>query len=116
MHSPPLPDAPLTSGGQASLDMYGKILEAIEVNDYDNFRKRAYISKTEKLLTLPSSYLKSLNPGKIDKVNRILVLYCTFICRESALCAPALFLFFFFFVSRPVSRVFSYFTLDHFLF
>ncbi|CAM9426669.1 unnamed protein product [Ascophyllum nodosum] len=51
---------------QASLDMYGKILNAIEANGYDNFRKRAYISKVEKLLTLPFSYLKSLNPGQID--------------------------------------------------
>nr|ATQ35993.1 phytoene synthetase [Desmarestia viridis] len=52
---------------QASLDMYGKILTAIEANNYDNFRKRAYISKTEKLLTLPFSYAKSINPGKIDR-------------------------------------------------
>nr|ATQ35992.1 phytoene synthetase [Ishige okamurae] len=51
---------------QASLDMYGKILEAIEANDYDNFRKRAYISKTEKLLTLPLSWWRSLNPGQVD--------------------------------------------------
>eukprot|EP00904_Undaria_pinnatifida_P014149 jgi/Undpi1/9865/HiC_scaffold_28.g12319.m1 len=51
---------------QASLDMYGKILTAIESNNFDNFRKRAYISKTEKLLTLPFSYLKSLNPGKVN--------------------------------------------------
>lgn len=49
--------------------MYGKILEAIEANDYDNFRKRAYISKTEKLLTLPLSYMRSLNPGKVDTVS-----------------------------------------------
>nr|ATQ35995.1 phytoene synthetase [Scytosiphon lomentaria] len=51
---------------QASLDMYGKILTAIEANGYDNFRKRAYISKTEKLLTLPFSYAKSLNPGQVN--------------------------------------------------
>nr|ATQ36000.1 phytoene synthetase [Sargassum vachellianum] len=51
---------------QASLDMYSKILEVIENNNYDNFRNRAYISKVEKLLTLPFSYLRSLNPGKID--------------------------------------------------
>eukprot|EP00752_Nemacystus_decipiens_P004259 g3890.t1 len=51
---------------QASLDMYGKILTAIESNGYDNFRKRAYISKTEKLLTLPFSYAKSLNPGEVN--------------------------------------------------
>ena len=55
---------------KASLDMYGKILTAIEANNYDNFRKRAYISKTEKLLTLPFSYAKSLNPGSINKVRR----------------------------------------------
>lgn len=54
---------------QASLDMYGKILTAIEANNYDNFRKRAYISKTEKLLTLPFSYAKSLNPGQINLVS-----------------------------------------------
>ncbi|CAN0440852.1 unnamed protein product, partial [Hapterophycus canaliculatus] len=46
--------------------MYGKILTAIEANGYDNFRKRAYISKTEKLLTLPFSYAKSLNPGAVN--------------------------------------------------
>ncbi|CAM9097843.1 unnamed protein product [Pylaiella littoralis] len=51
---------------QASLDMYGKILTAIEANNFDNFRKRAYISKTEKLLTLPFSYAKSLNPGQVN--------------------------------------------------
>lgn len=50
--------------------MYGKILTAIEANNFDNFRKRAYISKTEKLLTLPFSYAKSLNPGTVNKVRR----------------------------------------------
>lgn len=49
--------------------MYGKILTAIEANSYDNFRKRAYISKTEKLLTLPFSYAKSLNPGEVNTVS-----------------------------------------------
>ncbi|KAJ1628061.1 chloroplast phytoene synthase [Pavlovales sp. CCMP2436] len=43
---------------RASLDLYRKILERIESNGYDNFRKRAYVSKIEKFLTLPSSYLK----------------------------------------------------------
>jgi hypothetical protein len=47
---------------QASLDMYGQIMRKIEENNYDNFRKRAYVSKTEKLLTLPSSWLTSLKP------------------------------------------------------
>ena len=43
---------------QAAADMYGKILEKLEANDYDNFRKRAYVSKTEKFLTLPQSWMK----------------------------------------------------------
>lgn len=49
---------------RASMDLYRKILERIEANDYDNFRKRAYVSKFEKLLTLPSSYLKCLEADK----------------------------------------------------
>eukprot|EP00953_Heterococcus_sp_UTEX-ZZ885_P013677 7810-Heterococcus_DN1.PRE.5 len=47
---------------QASLDMYGRILTSIEENGYDNFRKRAYVSKTEKLFTLPQSWWKSMTP------------------------------------------------------
>ena len=53
--------------------MYGKILTAIEANNFDNFRKRAYISKTEKLLTLPFSYAKSLNPGDVNLVSATVV-------------------------------------------
>lgn len=49
--------------------MYGQILRAIEDNDYDNFRKRAYISKTDKLLTLPFSWWRSLNPGEVERVS-----------------------------------------------
>lgn len=41
---------------QAAGDMYSKILDKIEDNDYDNFRKRAFVSKTEKILQLPKSY------------------------------------------------------------
>lgn len=44
---------------QASLDMYSQILDVIEENEFDNFDKRAYISKTRKLLTLPISFLRS---------------------------------------------------------
>eukprot|EP00616_Rhizochromulina_sp_CCMP1243_P016734 CAMPEP_0118995160 /NCGR_PEP_ID=MMETSP1173-20130426/58031_1 /TAXON_ID=1034831 /ORGANISM="Rhizochromulina marina cf, Strain CCMP1243" /LENGTH=369 /DNA_ID=CAMNT_0006946489 /DNA_START=126 /DNA_END=1235 /DNA_ORIENTATION=- len=43
---------------QAAADMYGKILEKLEENDYDNFRKRAYVSKPEKFLSLPQSWMK----------------------------------------------------------
>lgn len=44
---------------QASLDMYSQILDALEKNDYDNFNRRAYISKTRKLATVPLSYLRT---------------------------------------------------------
>ena len=43
---------------QAAGDIYGKILEKLEANDYDNFRKRAYVSKMEKFATLPSVWAK----------------------------------------------------------
>ena len=45
---------------QASLDLYSRILDVIEKNDYDNFRKRAYTTKIEKASILPVSYLKSI--------------------------------------------------------
>lgn len=50
------PDAQLPI--RASLDMYSSILIKIEENNYDNFNKRAYTAKWEKLLMLPKSYLK----------------------------------------------------------
>ncbi|KAK7316683.1 hypothetical protein RJT34_00322 [Clitoria ternatea] len=40
----------------ASLLLYRQILDAIEANDYNNFTKRAYVGKVEKLLSLPSAY------------------------------------------------------------
>lgn len=43
---------------QASLDMYSQILDAVEDNGYDNFNRRAYISRTKKILTLPLSFLR----------------------------------------------------------
>ena len=49
----------LSSGGRlavkASLDLYSEILAKIEKNGYDNFRKRAYTSKLEKLAIVPKS-------------------------------------------------------------
>jgi len=50
------PDAQLPV--RASLDMYSTILDKIEANNYDNFSKRAYTSKFEKLMMLPKSYAK----------------------------------------------------------
>lgn len=44
---------------QASLDMYSQILDVLEENGYDNFNRRAHISKWRKFATLPSSYLRT---------------------------------------------------------
>jgi len=47
---------------RASLDMYSTILTKIEENNYDNFNKRAYTAKWEKLAMLPRSYLRVTAP------------------------------------------------------
>nr|ATQ35986.1 phytoene synthetase [Melanothamnus japonicus] len=44
---------------QASLDMYSQILDVLEANGYDNFNRRAHISRWRKFATLPSSYLRT---------------------------------------------------------
>ncbi|KAI5683812.1 hypothetical protein M9H77_05040 [Catharanthus roseus] len=44
----------------ASLLLYRQILDEIEANDYNNFTKRAYVSKPKKILALPIAYAKSL--------------------------------------------------------
>ncbi|KAI4305963.1 hypothetical protein L6164_029287 [Bauhinia variegata] len=44
----------------ASLILYRQILDSIEVNDYNNFTKRAYVGKVKKLLTIPAAYGKAL--------------------------------------------------------
>lgn len=46
----------------ASLLLYRQILDEIEANDYNNFTKRAYVSKAKKLLSLPIAYAKSMVP------------------------------------------------------
>lgn len=50
---------------QSSLDCYGKILDKIEENGYDSLTKRAYVSKTEKLLTIPFSWYRTQDIAKI---------------------------------------------------
>jgi len=45
---------------QASLDLYSRILDVIERNNYDNFRKRAFTTKFEKASILPTSFMKSI--------------------------------------------------------
>ncbi|PKA66211.1 Phytoene synthase, chloroplastic [Apostasia shenzhenica] len=44
----------------ASLLLYRQILDEIEANDYDNFTKRAYVSKGKKLMALPVAYGRTL--------------------------------------------------------
>lgn len=46
-----------------ALILYRGILDQIEANGYDNFTKRAYVSKTKKLAYLPLGYLRALVPG-----------------------------------------------------
>ncbi|MCO5583676.1 hypothetical protein L7F22_037589 [Adiantum nelumboides] len=46
----------------ASLILYRQILDSIEVNDYDNFSKRAYVGKWKKLTALPAAYGLALLP------------------------------------------------------
>ncbi len=43
---------------QAS-ELYGRILDVIERNGYDNFNKRAFTTKLEKLSILPQAFYNS---------------------------------------------------------
>jgi 15-cis-phytoene synthase len=43
----------------ASLIHYRKILKKIQANRYQNFVQRAYVSKTEKFISLPAAWLKA---------------------------------------------------------
>ncbi len=44
----------------SALMLYSKILDAIERNNYDVFRQRAYVSKLEKLSYLPIAWLRAI--------------------------------------------------------
>ncbi|KAH9609832.1 hypothetical protein KSS87_020872, partial [Heliosperma pusillum] len=44
----------------ASLLLYRQILDEIEANDYNNFTKRAYVSKAKKWVALPFAYAMSM--------------------------------------------------------
>jgi len=50
---------------QSSLDCYSQILEKIELNGYDNLTKRAYVSKWEKIFTIPFSWYRTLDISKV---------------------------------------------------
>lgn len=51
----------------SALILYRQILDAIEVNGYNNFDRRAYVPKWRKLASLPQAFAKAalpqLNPG-----------------------------------------------------
>ncbi|KAG5529833.1 hypothetical protein RHGRI_030268 [Rhododendron griersonianum] len=53
----------------ASLLLYRQILDEIEANDYNNFTRRAYVSKPKKVLALPVAYAKSLvSPSRMSSL------------------------------------------------
>ncbi|MCY7273038.1 MAG: squalene/phytoene synthase family protein, partial [Phormidesmis sp. CAN_BIN44] len=43
----------------SALMLYSQILEVIERNGYDNFRRRAYVSKPKKIVLLPIAWLRA---------------------------------------------------------
>jgi len=57
----------LSSGAQLPVglaaELYKEILDQIVENGYDNFAKRAYVSKERKLLSLPALWLKTVTGG-----------------------------------------------------
>lgn len=50
---------------QTSLDCYGKILDKIVENGYDNLTQRAYCTKFEKLAEIPFSWYRTQDISKI---------------------------------------------------
>lgn len=66
---------------RASLDMYSQILDVLEENDYDNFHRRAFVSKSRKAATVPLSYLRIQKSGPGAALNRFLN---TFISKRKA--------------------------------
>lgn len=55
----------------ASLLLYRRILDEIEANDYNNFTKRAYVSKTKKIASLPIAYARSfVGPSRTSPLTK----------------------------------------------
>ncbi|XP_054807598.1 phytoene synthase 2, chloroplastic-like [Prosopis cineraria] len=54
----------------SSLIIYGKILDAIEDNEYDNLTRRAYVGKAKKLMMLPLAFTRSLSFSLKDQHTR----------------------------------------------
>ena len=47
---------------RSALILYRQILDAIEVNDYDNFTMRAYVPKWRKFASLPQALGRAVMP------------------------------------------------------
>ncbi|KAL3630369.1 Syntaxin-like protein psy1 [Castilleja foliolosa] len=54
----------------ASLLLYRQILDEIEANDYNNFTRRAYVSKPKKIIALPMAYAKALVPPPSSRISQ----------------------------------------------
>ncbi|XP_050228044.1 phytoene synthase 2, chloroplastic [Mercurialis annua] len=55
----------------ASLLLYRQILDEIEVNDYNNFTRRAYVGKAKKLAFLPMAYARAIvGPAKLPSLTK----------------------------------------------
>jgi len=50
---------------QSSLDCYGKILDKIELNQFDTLNYRAYVGKWEKLFIIPFSWYRTQDIAKV---------------------------------------------------
>ena len=57
----------LSSGAQlpvgVALELYRGILDQLVANGYDNFNKRAYVSKEQKLLAIPGLWWRTVTGG-----------------------------------------------------
>ena len=57
----------LSSGAQlpvaVAAELYKGILDKIEANGYDNFNSRAYLTKEEKMLSVPPLWFKTVSGG-----------------------------------------------------
>ena len=57
----------LASVCRSALILYRGILDRLEGNEYNNFTKRAYVPKWQKLLALPLAYVRSTYAPDLSK-------------------------------------------------
>ena len=48
---------------RSALILYRQILDRIEANNYDNFTKRAYVPKWQKMVSLPLALARAVAPS-----------------------------------------------------